>query len=280
MSELYRKRGRVIRYDNGFFVHVTEAGESRQVVDAFTCAPLRESVALPEFDGKEVEETVREIRAAVSHPLSIERLIVSRGIAEHEFGSERWNEESRRVHLSIAFRTIRALFGLADFDLGEVRRVIELLPRVGEERQPPQRLRLAPAVTAALLPSLVGIAPPNVSLWQSDGGRDGKGQPIRELSLGAPPWPNWYRPSYRVRPVRAPHNLRLDCDVPQIDRNVPEAVALLGPVDGLTMPVLCVDGPTVYPATVRVARIDAVSAPTNWYPYGAGSFGAETGITS
>jgi len=275
MSELYRKRGRVIRYDNGLSVHVTEAGQSREAGEAFTCEPLRESVALPEFDGKEVEETVREIRASVSHPLSIERLIVSRGIAEHEFGSERWTEESRRVHLSIAFRTIRALFSLADFDLGEVKPVIELLPLAREERESPPRLRLAPAVTAALLPSLVGIAPPNVSLWQSDGGRDGKGQTIREMPLGSPPWPNWYRPSYRVRPVRAPHNLRLDCNVRQIDPSVPEAVALLAPVDGLTMRVLCVDGQTVYPATVRITRIEAVSAPTKWYPYGAGAFGAE-----
>lgn len=280
MSELYRKRGRVIRYENGSLVHVTEAGESREVGEQFTCAPLSEHVVLPELDGKEVEATVREIRAAVSHPLSIERLIVSRGLAEHEFGLVRWTEESRRVHLSIAFRTIRALFGLADFELGEVKRVIDLLPRAREERESPQRLRLAPGVAAALLPSLVGIAPPNVTLSQSAGGRDGKGQSILEHRLGSPPWPNWYRPSYRVRPVRAPHNLRLDCDVQQIDLDLPEAVALLAPVDGLTMRVLCVDGQTVYPAAIRITRIEAVGAPTKWYPYGAGSFGAETGITS
>jgi hypothetical protein len=274
MSELYRKRGRVVRYDNGFFVHVVEAGESIETADSFTCAPLRQSVAMPEIDRNEVEETVREIRAAVSHPLSIERMIVSRGIAEHEFGSERWTEESRRVHLSITFGAMRALFDLADFALHDVRRAIGFLPRAREERESPQRLRLAPPVSAALLPSLVGVAPPNVTLWQVSGERDGKGQPIHETRIGTPPWPNWYRPSYRVRPVRAPHNLRLQCDVQEIDCNVPEAVALLAPVDGLTMRVLCVDGGSVYPATVRINRIDAAAEPTQWYPYGAGSFGA------
>ena len=275
MSELYRKRGRVVRYENGFVLHTTEAGEAREDSEAFSCAPLREDPILPEIDGTEVERTARRIGEMVAHPLSIERLIVSHGIASHEFGSQHWVEESRRVHLSVAFRSIRALFDLGDFDVAEVERAIAFLPRAREERESPQRVRLAPGLTAALLPWLVGIAPPNVTLWQSAGDRDGKGLPIREVRIESPPWPNWYRPSYRVRPIRAPHNLRLECEVSQIDGNVPIAVALLAPVNGLMLRVLCVDGPAVFPATVRVARIDAVAEAVKWYPYGAGSFGAE-----
>lgn len=275
MSEVYRKRGRVVRHESGFVVRVTESGEAIDTGETFTCAPLRESGSLPELDGSDVEATVREIRTAVSHPLSVERLIVARGVAHHEFGSQSWTEETRRVHLSIAFRTLRAIFDLADFDLAEIKRAIEAFPRVREERESPLRLRLVPGVTAALLPSLVGVVPPNVELWQSAGGRDGKGQPIEDVRVESPPWPNWYRPSYRARPVRAPHNLRLDCDVKVIDPDVPVAVALLAPVNGLTMRVLCVDGPIVYPSTVRVARIDAVGLPSKFYPHAAGSFGAE-----
>ena len=92
-------------------------------------------------------------------------------------------------------------------------------------------------------------------------------------------WPNRYRPSYRVRPVRMPLQLRLECDVMAIDADRPRAVALLAPVSvvsgQLVVRVLVEDGDRAFPATVRVARIDAVSDQRTWYPYGGGSFGAE-----
>ncbi len=139
----------------------------------------------------------------VAPPLFVERLIVARGVADHEFGSERWTEETRRVHLSIAFGRLRAIFDFADFDLAEVTRAIEAFERAGEERQSPQGLRLVPGVAAALLPSLVGVAPPNVALWQSAGGRDGKGQPIEDVRVESPPWPNWYRNKMFLAPEEA-----------------------------------------------------------------------------
>ncbi len=274
MAEVYRKRGRVVRFESGYLIRAAEAGESIEDGGSFTCAPLREVVSLPDIDAGAVEETAREIRSAVSHPLSIERLIVSEGVAQHEFGLEKWRESSRRIHLSLTYRDVRALIDLADFDLRDVHRIAELLPRAGAEREAPQCLRLAPSVTAALLPSLIGIAPPNVTIWQSAGGRDGKGQRVGEFRVVSAPWPNWFRPSYRVRPIRAPHNLRLECEVREVDANLPEAVALLAPVDDLTLRVLCADGSKVYPTVVRVARIEAVGAPTKWYPYAAGCFGA------
>ena len=40
--------------------------------------------------------------------------------------------------------------------------------------------------------------------------------------------------------------------------------------------VLCVDGDDVFPVTIDATRIDAVSRDEPaWYPYAAGSFGAE-----
>ena len=72
-------------------------------------------------------------------------------------------------------------------------------------------------------------------------------------------WPNWFRPSYRVRPIRKPLNLTAVSNVDDIDRDLPEAIALLAPPDGLTLRVLVDAGADVYPATVRIGRIDAVA---------------------
>jgi hypothetical protein len=210
---------------------------------------------------------------ALTHSLHVERLILTAGEAEHEYGDVRWHEQSRRLHLALTRGRLRVLIDTASFDDPGVARIADSLRRAADaEQDPPARLRLAPNVTAALLPFLVGLAPPNVALLQTAGGVDGRGMAIVEAASG---WPNWYRPSYRVRPRRAPLNLRLECDVTEIDRDQPVAVALLAPVHGLLFRVLVDDGRRAWPATVRLARIDAVGRERTWYPYGAGSFGAE-----
>jgi len=66
----------------------------------------------------------------------------------------------------------------------------------------------------------------------------------------------------------------IECDVTEIESDRPVAVALLAPVSSV-LRVLIDDGKRAYPSTVRIARIDAVSNERTWYPYGAGSFGAE-----
>ncbi|HYR27004.1 MAG TPA: hypothetical protein VEU30_00975, partial [Thermoanaerobaculia bacterium] len=136
----------------------------------------------------------------------------------------------------------------------DVRVVADAMTRLREERDAPARLRFAPNVTAALLPHLISVAPPNVRL---------------EYDL------DWYRPSYRVRPMKVPMNLRLRCGVTAIERDRPVAVAILEPVRGLVLRVLVDDGADAFPASVRVTRIDAVAEEAIWYPYGGGSFGAE-----
>jgi hypothetical protein len=272
---IYRKRGAVVRWENGTLIRVSESGVAIEEGELFTCAPEPSSRPVVESSG--VMETVRAIEAAVK-PLNIERLIVSEGIAEHEFEGRTWREETFRIHCSIVNQHIRALADSSTRRLDDLHRITRALKRADQhEREPPARLILAPNVTAALLPSLVGLAPPNVELSQAAGGIDGKGNDIIEAH--GEPWPNWYRPSYRVRPIRMPLNLRLRCDVTEIERDRPVAVALLAPPDGLTLRVLVVDGmddgTSAYPATVRVTRIDAVGEETVWYPYGGGSFGAE-----
>jgi hypothetical protein len=277
MSEVYRKFGRTLRYENGTIVRSDEAGEA--IEDAtFTCQPIAHTVELLPIDAHAIEDTVSEIHSIVRAPLKIERLIVSEGIAEHQFGDRRWRETTRRVHVAITFRALRALIDLGDFDLADVRMISGALVRavpVEAGTHTEARIRLAPNVSAALLPALLGLVPPNIQLMQTAGGFDGKGSAIETCDVSIGQWPNWFRPSYRVRPVRAPFSLRASCDVTQIVEDLPRAIVLLAPIERLTMRVLCVRGATVFPATVRVARIDAVSEAVRWYPYGAGSFGAE-----
>jgi hypothetical protein len=283
---IYRKSGSVVRWEHGTLVRVTECGLATEQGELFECRP-EPGPTLPPLDPSPVLEAVRAVQSAAGN-IEIERLIVSDGIAEHEYGGRRWEEQTRRIHLSLLRGRTRALLDLGSFETGDVARVAEALSRLDEqERAVPPRLRFAPNVTAALLPSLAGIAPPNVRLLQTQGGIDGRGEPIVEHEPpsalnpqpsalpSALPWPNWYRPSYRVRPVRMPLHLRLECDVAAIERDRPVAVALLAPVDRLTLRVLVDDGHRAFPATVRVTRIDAVAGERIWYPYGGGSFGAE-----
>lgn len=272
---IYRKRGSVARWENGTLVRVEESGVAHERGELFECHPGA-SGDVPHVDESRVVEVARAIRE-LARDVTIERLIVIDGAAEHEYGDEFWTEQTQRIHLSFVRARTRALLDLSSFDIQDVQRVAATLARTdGIEREAPPRLRLAPNVTAALLPSLVALAPPNVRLVQTAGGVDGYGDPVIE---SAGPWPNAYRPSYRVRPVRMPLRLRIECDVTQLDGERPAAVAITAPVSiedaRLVARVLVDDGDRVFPSTVRIARIDAVSARTVLYPYGGGSFGAE-----
>jgi hypothetical protein len=274
---IYRKRGSVVRWENGTLVQVIERGVAIETGELFECQPEASGDA-PSVDEMNVIAAARAVHDIVAkNDIAIERLIVIEGAAEHECDDARWSERTQRIHLSLLRAHTRAILDLGSFAMHDVERVATALARLDDvERVAPPRLRLAPNVTAALLPSLVGITPPNVRLVQTSVGLDGRGAPIVEATHA---WPNWYRPSYRVRPVRMPLQLRLTCDVQEIDRDRPVAVALLAPVqvndDGLMLHALIEDGARTFPARVRISRIDAVAATTTWYPYGGGSFGAE-----
>jgi hypothetical protein len=267
---IYRKRGRVARWEHGTLVMIDEAGVAIEERGVFEVHPLVDHRALP-FAPDDVDKVAAEI-TRLAKP---ERLVVTHGIAEHEANGVMWTEETRRVHVSIARNGFRALIDQADFDLVEITRIVEAMHRAAAERDPPARIRLAASVTAALLPSLAGVAPPNVMLWQTRGGYDGNGVPAEDVPVIAPPWPNVFRPSYRIRPVAMPLNLRLESEVEVVDRDLPEAIAVLAPVHGTSLRVLVAGRKSTYPATIRVVRIDAVSRDRAWYPYGAGAFGSE-----
>lgn len=259
MREVYRKFGRTVRFENGTTVRVEEAGEAVEDGETFTCRPIARR-NLPDINLE---------CGSLPPPSLIERVVITEGVAEHELADRKWSERTRRIHLSLVHENQRAIIDQADFDTTEITTIAAALQRCGKEREAPPRIRLAPNVTAALLPTLAKVAPPNIRIVQTAHGVDGKGEPLADGGSG------WYRPSYRIRPIRMPFHLRIECDVQQIDGDLPRAIALLAPVDGLVVRLLCVDGNDVFPATVRVTRIDAAGPPVRWYPYGAGSFGSE-----
>ncbi|HUP46585.1 MAG TPA: hypothetical protein VM779_13850 [Thermoanaerobaculia bacterium] len=274
MREVYRKRGSVVRYDHGTFIHVSEAGQAVEEDGLFRCEPWRDADRLPEIDDAALREVVRNVRSSVS--VTIERLVATDGLADHELGERTWRETSRRVHLSLVNGRHRVLLDEGSFDVREIERLAGLFGRIGKERDAPPRIRLAPRVMAAITPMVAGVAPPNVTIEQAAGGLDGKGLPIEHAS--APPWPNWYRPSYRVRPHRAPLNMTVRCSVTAVDASLPQGVALLAPPRGLEMRLLCVDGTAVFPATLRLARIDAISTAVAWFPVETGVWAGEAEV--
>jgi hypothetical protein len=261
---IYRKRGSTIRWENGVRIRVSESGWAREVGNLFECAPLDE--ALPQFALDEESPRLPALPSSVE----VERFVYSRGIASHEYGDARWTESSERAHVALVRGSLRVLLDCTGDQLGELARIAQALALASPvEEEAPRRLRLAPNVTAALLPVLYGIAPPNVRLVQTAGATDGYGQHVTEEGL------HYYRPSYRVRPEILPFDLRLVCDVTEIEADQPIAEALLEPATSHELAVLVREGARAYPARIRVTRIDAVSDQRVWYPYGAGSFGAE-----
>lgn len=269
MSETYRKFGRVVRRENDLLVRVDECGEAIEDAGRFTCSPVDEKRSLPNVDAGEVNDTADAIARLVKPPLTIERLIVSDGVALHRFGEIEWSERSRRIHLAIARPPYRALIDVAEFALDAIERVCESLARVGDER-PAERVRLSESVGAALLPSLIG----QIAMEQWAAPHDGKGAWIANVAVARDVPPNWFRPSYRTRPVRAWFHLRAQ---PRgaIDRTLPEAIALLAPIHDRSLRVLCADGGRAFVTTVSADRIAGVAPSNHWYPYGAGCFGAE-----
>lgn len=283
MTSLYRKWGRVIRYENGTTIRVEEAGEASEVEGVFEARPMpwgkgaqtrvsvpHQVVPLPQasVDLQQVESFVAQTLLSV-HSCIVERLIISAGISVHETNGVTWTEESRRVHLSLVKERMRVLVDLASFDLDAIRSAAGALARAGDAREAPPRVRLGPNVVAALLPSLIG----EIAIEQCGGGFDGRGLPIETRAVTAHDPPNWYRPSYSIRPRRAWLNLR-PLPFGTIDESVPRAVALFAPVIGTNLRVLCIDGDAIYPAELNAERVTAVSGDEPvWYPYAAGSFG-------
>ncbi|HEX6640848.1 MAG TPA: hypothetical protein VF215_07025, partial [Thermoanaerobaculia bacterium] len=142
---IYRKRGSVVRLENGTLVHVVERGVAIEEGELFECHPDADGET-PRVDDAEVLEAARAVRSiAAKHDVIIERLIVIDGAAEHECNDARWSERTRRVHLSLTRARTRAILDLGSFVMDDVERIAASLARSGDiAREAPPRLRLAP----------------------------------------------------------------------------------------------------------------------------------------
>jgi hypothetical protein len=268
VSELYRKWGRSVRREGARIVRVDEAGEADENAVVFRARPIAEPIDLAAPDVESVDSAAREIESLVKAPLIIERLFVSEANVAHQCNGIRWNETLRRVHVAIARPPVRALVDLADFRFDIIDRVAAALLRGGGEREAPKRIRVAENVGAALLPLLP------IEKSQNAGPHDGKGLPIAARNVDGGEAPNWFRPSYRLRPRRAWFHLRAAA-FGDVDGDVPQAIALLAAVGERSIRVLCVDGNRVFPTALAIPRVVAARPAETWYPYGAGAFGAE-----
>ena len=270
---IYRKRGTAVRWENGTVVRVDEEGLARVDGGVFECEPAgtpeRDASAFHATDLQDVAARVREAAAGVS----LERLVIIDGHASNQYGERRWSESTRRMHVALTRDRLRVMIDLASFETAEVAAAARSLQRLATSFDgAPESVRLAPAVTAALLPFLVTSPPAGARIVQTAGGLDGYGEPIIEAEGD---WPNWFRPSYRIAPRRVPMNLRIEAAADTIDSSLPSAVALLAPPHGASIRVLLDDGSRSWPATIRTRSVRAVSRRRIWYPYAAGSFGAE-----
>lgn len=271
MTETYRKWGRVARWEHGVLVHVAESGQSDDSAETFQSAPMTKRdapLSLIDPDAGALERAASAIADLVKPPIAIERLILTEGVALHEFGSLQWQEHTRRLHLSLARPPYRMLIDSAAFELD-----CELLAAFAamslEPGPAPDRLLLAPPVSAAFLSARPGA----LSLEQAEGERDGKGQQIVRSAVTAALPPNWYRPSYRVRPVRSWFHLRA---IPFgiLSDPAPRAVALLSPI-GDRIHALCIEDGRASRRSFAPGRVLAAGAPAEWYPYGAGCWGSD-----
>jgi hypothetical protein len=249
----YRKWGRTVRYENGTIVRVEEGGEAFEEGEEFRAQPLR-------GERRELPDVVEPVPPAGA----FERMVMTDGVSLHQYGDTVWSERARRMHLSIVRAPYRMLIDQADF--GVDADLLALFARIEGRRPPPARLTLAPRVAAAMLPSLVG----RFELAQRAGATpDGKGQPVESRPVTAGEPPNWFRPSYRVRPVRAWFNL-LALPFGRLDPGAPRAVARLDGGD-----VLCAGADGVFAASFSAARILAAGGAEEWYPFGAGAWGCD-----
>ena len=244
----YRKWGRMVRFENGTLVRVEEAGEAVEEGGEFRAYPIVERRELPEVRGSRCD-----VRS--------ERCVLVEGVAIHEIGGVTWTEWTRRLHLSVVHRTFRMLLDQASFEIDAS--LLDLFARIEGRREPPQRMTLAPRVAASLLHSLpVGRA------QRAGEHPDGMGRAVESRPVDGEP-PNWYRPSYRVRPFRAWFNL-MALPFGRLDDSAPRAVARLGGGE-----ILCVDGGRVYATVLPAGRIVAVGGAVEWFPFGAGAWGAD-----
>ena len=110
---IYRKRGITERWENGTSIEVIESGEAIETGDLFECRPCLwggpPAQRLSVVAAGSLPALAAEIQASVPQSVSIERLIMSHGLAEHQYGDTPWTEKHERLHIALVRGETRAL---------------------------------------------------------------------------------------------------------------------------------------------------------------------------
>jgi hypothetical protein len=297
----YRKSGVAIRLERWrnrrALVRLEEHGVAEEEGRLFRCSSSGEPLsplALPD------EAPLLEMEEAIATGASgLERLTIVSGRAVHSCGTRQWEDVHVRVHVALVASGRRVLLdaggtGSADIDTDLILGVGSAV-RACSGAHASGAVRLHPSVSAQIWPALIlsfaqRPAPSPLTLEQGEHpgyGIDGVGQPIQRFPLfdgksvtNAERWPNRFRPSYRVRPLRAAFHLRAELPVAE---TLPEREAI-----GTTTPLvvsegrvrgelLCRDGALVK-LDAAISDLRRGGREERWYPYAAGSWGAEIAV--
>jgi len=152
----YRKWGRTVRYENGTMVRVEEAGEAFEEGEEFRAQPLRD----PHPPFGHLLPLTREKDDMVPLPLAglqVERVVMTEGVALHQYGDIAWSEHARRMHLSVVRAPYRMLIDQADFDLDAA--LLALFAQIEGRREPPPRKRSTLPMSASRTSPALAAAP-------------------------------------------------------------------------------------------------------------------------
>ena len=323
MKHRYAKTGQTVRLErrqaSRTLIRSFESGIAHEEDDVWH-ARTWEVEGEPDLDLEDVLDIEKEIDSQLSEGVVISRMTVACGLSEHEIDDDpetrRWSDRWVRVHAEIdaPATSLRAWVDLGGDSsdslgheaIGEISSNLADVVLTRETITGP--LRLAPPVAALLWSTLVWetdcrswlsrCSNSALRIVQREGQvPDGDGQPVlghvildceNEATTLWEELPNLFRPSYKLRPIRAPfHTSACEAGNPvSIDI---AAIAVLGPIqvdrDEIQMPVLCKRAglpPVAGILKIRPEEIASkllhVETDERWFPHAAGAWGGWTSL--
>lgn len=294
-------------------LQTAEHGEATIGDGVFRARTLSSTVEPVFLNPSTVEATSSAIDALIDPEVTLERATLLEGVADHWWtdgeSERRWVESNARAHVTILHpeRRVRCAMSLGgahldQLDLNPLAAAIQALTAPEWVTGPSELLdvTLEPVVTAELWPALLGTidrlrefrraGDEGLELRQGthpDFPVDGIGQTIQRGSLsefdGPAAFPNVYRPSYRIRPVRSPFHLESAglrrASVTPEARVVALVAGFSAAAGTLSLPALCTVGSGSFTGTISMTLeewLERMSVPDEesaWFPVGPGSHG-------
>ena len=311
MNETYTKRGASVRIERSgrstSTIVTREHGVAIRERGHFRASSLGEKPLASAPDVAGAADVVRRLSALDGEGVTVERLTVVAGFAEHAITGDRttaaWSEEHARAHLTLVNERAALRIGL---ELDATR--AESLPLEfaieaanalrdirGEAVESARAIAFSPPAAAGLWrfiadhPGLIEegslrIAQSPHPAWPFDGA----GERIEPCDIGAAPTA-LFRPSYRFPPVPAWFHVSASLERKARGRRAAPSmrvVALLRPLrltrSSVSVRALVTSGGSSLAADVDIPRAALSSAVVRmtgdsfWFPLGAGAWGRET----